>query len=197
MTGITGHSHKNSMTDGPYDIIFNKFTCTKPPDMSKKMIFLIVALIFSLTLKAQDNKNLQDSFLEAEYFFMNEDYSDALNFYLQLYEKLPDNANLAHRIGACYLNIPGKKNLSISYLETASKNMSAKHKEGTINQVNASYDALYDLAKAYRINFMFEKAKEALTKFSGTLLSDDRENQDFIKHEIEVCDMAKDIISKR
>jgi tetratricopeptide (TPR) repeat protein len=196
MTGITGHSHKNSMTDGPYDIIFNKFTCTKPPDMSKKMIFLIVALIFSLTLKAQDNKNLQDSFLEAEYFFMNEDYSDALNYYLQLYEKLPDNANLAHRIGACYLNIPGKKNLSISYLETASKNMSAKHKEGTINQVNASYDALYDLAKAYRINFMFEKAKEALTKFSGTLLSDDRENQDFIKHEIEVCDMAKDIISK-
>ena len=52
--------------------------------------------------------------------------------YLQLYEKMPDNANLAYCIGVCYLNIPGKKNLSVSYLEAASKNMSAKHKEGYI-----------------------------------------------------------------
>ncbi len=164
--------------------------------MSKRTIFLIVAIFYSLTTVAQENKSLQDTFLEAEFFFMNEDYSDALNYYLQLYEKLPDNANLAHRIGVCYLNIQGKKNLSIDYLETASKNMSAKHKEGTITQVNAPYDALYDLSKAYRINFMFDKAKEALVKFSGTLLPDDRENQDFIKHEIETCGIAKEIIAK-
>ena len=159
--------------------------------MSKRFVCLFLTLVFSLSLIAQENNNLQSTFIEAEYFLMNEDYSDALNDYLQLYEKLPDNANLAYCIGVCYLNIPGSKNLSVSYLETASKNMSAKHKEGTLSQVTAPYDALFYLATAYRINYKFDKAKETFTKYAGTLLPDDHENQDFIKHEIEVCDHGK------
>jgi hypothetical protein len=164
--------------------------------MIKKAICLIVTVFLSFSVFAQENKSQQDSFLEAEFFLMNEDYSDALTYYLQLYEKLPDNYNLAHCIGVCYLNIPGKKNLSVSYLETASKNMSAKHKEGTINEMSAPYEALYDLGKAYRINYKFDKAKEAFIRYSQTLLPDDHENRDFIDHEIKVCDMAKDLISK-
>ena len=164
--------------------------------MIKRAVSLSVALIIIISSYGQENRNLQESFLEAEYFLMNEDYSDALNYYLPLYEKLPDNANLAYSIGLCYLNIPGKKNLSVDYLETASKNVSARHKEGTINQVSAPYYALYALGKSYRINFMFDKAKEAFTKYAGTLLPDDRENQDFIKHEISVCDIAKEFMAK-
>jgi tetratricopeptide (TPR) repeat protein len=164
--------------------------------MRKTAVCLIFTIIISITAFSQENKALQDSFLEAEYFMMNEDYSDALTFYLQLYEKLPDNANIAFSVGVCYLNIPGKKNLSLKYLEAAIKNMSAKHKEGTITQVSAPYDALYELAKAYRINYKFELAKETFNKYIGTLLPDDRENLDYIKHEIAVCDMAKKLISK-
>jgi tetratricopeptide (TPR) repeat protein len=164
--------------------------------MSKIAVCLVVTTVFSLSVFAQDNKSLQDSFLEAEYFLMNGDYSDALTYYLPLYEKFPDNANLAYCIGVCYLNIQGKKNLSIDYLETATKNMAAKHKEGSIKQTSAPYDALYSLGKAYRINYMFDKAKETYQKYLGTLLPDDHENQDFVKHEIEVCDMAKVLIAK-
>lgn len=163
--------------------------------MSKRFVCLFVAFVFSLSLFAQENNSNQAMFLEAEYFLMSEDYSDALSNYLQLYEKLPDNANLAYCIGVCYLNIQGKKNLSVSYLETASKNMSAKHKEGMLSQVTAPYDALYYLAIAYRINYKFDKAKETFIKYSGTLLPDDHENQDFVKHEIEVCDNAKTLIA--
>ena len=164
--------------------------------MSKRAVCLFITIVFVISINAQDNKSLQDSFLEAEYFLMNEDYPDALTYYLQLYEKLPENSNIAYCIGVCYLNIPGEKNLSVDYLETATKNMSAKHKEGTINQTAAPYEALYDLGKAYRINFKFDKAKEAFMKYAGTLLPDDHENLDFIKHEISVCDMAKELISK-
>jgi hypothetical protein len=164
--------------------------------MSKYAVFLIVALIVPSVLFSQENKDLQERFLEAEYFLMNEDYPDALNIYLQLYQQLPDNANIAHSIGICYLNIQGKKNLAIDYLEAASKNMSAKHKEGTITQTSSTYNALYDLAKAYRINFMFDKARDAYERYAKTLFSDDRENQDFIKHEIAVCEKAKNLIDK-
>lgn len=163
--------------------------------MSKRTVCLILATILIIPVYAQDNKELQESFLEAEYFLMNEDYTDALTYYLQLYEKQPDNSNLAYCIGVCYLNIPSKKNLSVNYLENASKDMSAMHKEGSISQTAAPYDALFELGKAYRINFRFDKAKETFTKYLATLLPDDHENIDFIKHEIEVCDMAKDIIS--
>ena len=61
-------------------------------------------------------------------------------------------------------------------LKLLSKNMSAKHKEGTISQIAAPYDALFELGKAYRINYKFDKAKETFTKYSGTLLPDDQEN---------------------
>ncbi len=164
--------------------------------MSKKYICLIASIILSAAITAQVSKGLQDSFLEAEFFLLNEDFPDALNYYLQLNEKLPDNSNLAFRIGVCYLNIPGKKNLSVGYLESAVRNMSAKHKEGTISQTAAPYDALYELAKAYRVNYMFDKAKETYLKYSGTLLPDDRENLEFINHEMEVCDLAKKLIAE-
>jgi tetratricopeptide (TPR) repeat protein len=162
--------------------------------MSIKIVCLFIALAFCLAGNGQENKNLQDTFLEAEYFFLNEDYPDALSYYLELYEKLPGNSNISYRIGTCYLNIAGKKNLSIEFLESAIRNMSAKHKEGTIRETAAPYDALYDLGKAYRINFQFDKAKETFRKYSGTLLPDDQVNLNFIRHEIEVCDMAKELI---
>ena len=142
--------------------------------MIKKSAIFLIILVITHSLPAQDNKQLQNTFLEAEYFFMNEDYPDALNFYLQIYSERPDNANIAFRIGVCYLNMTGKKDLSLKYLEAAVKNMSAKHKEGTLNQVSASYDALYELARAYRINYIFDKSKETFLDtgkhFSLTIL---------------------------
>jgi tetratricopeptide (TPR) repeat protein len=164
--------------------------------MCHKIITILTLLFFSAPLFSQDASTLQDDFLEAEYFFVNGDYQDALPYYLKLYEKVPDNANIAYRIGACYLNIEGKKNLAIDYLEAASKNLSAKHKEGTINQVSAPYDALYDLGSAYLINFQFDKAKDSFTRYSVTLLPDDSENRDIVSQKIKSCETAKEIIAK-
>jgi len=139
---------------------------------------------------------MQETFLEAEYFFMNGAFTDALINYSQLHEKMPDNQNLEYRIGVCYLNIPGKKNLSVEYLESASRNISAKHKEGALTQVSAPYTTLYELGKAYRINYKFDKARESFKKYLETLLPDDTENVSFINHEITVCDMAQELMSK-
>jgi hypothetical protein len=164
--------------------------------MIMKTLSLLIILGISISLPAQDKKQLQNTFLEAEYFFMNEDYSDAINFYLQIYSELPDNANIAYRIGVCYLNMTGKKELSLKYLEAAVKNMSAKHKEGTLNQVSAPYDALYELARAYRINYNFAKSKETYLRYRETLLPDDTEDIEFVDYEIKVCDMAKTLIDK-
>jgi tetratricopeptide (TPR) repeat protein len=164
--------------------------------MNRKIEILIVTLFFPILIFAQEEKNLQGLFLEAEFFLMNEDYTDALPCYLKLGEKLPGNSNIAYRTGVCYLNIPGSKNLSVGYLETAVKKMSSRHKEGTISEVSAPYDALFQMGIAYRVNYKFDKAKEAFTKYLETLLPDDAENISFVKHEISTCDNAGNLIGK-
>ncbi len=163
--------------------------------MGKKIVTFIVTSFLLLPVYAQELKYLQDIFIDAEYFFVTGDYQDALPYYLQIYEKMPENANIAYRIGICCLNMPDKKDLSLEYLEAAVRNMSAKHKEGTITQTSAPYDALYDLAQAYRINYQFVNAKETLMRFSATLLPDDKDNIDFINHEIKVCNDARELIA--
>ena len=164
--------------------------------MIKRIIILAFIALFSPDLHAQDLRTQQESFLEAEYFFLNEDFADALPVYLQIYEKMPDNANLAYRIGVCYLNITGRKNLATGYLESASKKISSRRKEGKLSQVAAPYDALYQLGISYRINHQFDKAKDAFERYRKTLIKEDKENLYFIDHEIKVCENAKQLIEK-
>jgi tetratricopeptide (TPR) repeat protein len=168
----------------------------KPIDMCRKILILIIIAFFPISLISQDIKSYQDTFNEAEYFLMNGDYIDALSYYLQVDKKFPDNANNEYRIGICYLNINGMKKLSINYLEAASKNMSAKRKEGSVSQVTAPYDALFELGEAYLVNYQFNKAKDTFQRYSATLLPDDNENIDFVNQQIRSCDIAKEYISK-
>jgi len=163
--------------------------------MIRKTVFFLFTFIIPTYVHAQDNRQLQNTFMEAEYFFMNEEYSEALNLYLQIYQERSNNANIAFQIGVCYLNIPGKKDLAVKYLEAAAENMSARRKEGTVTQTAAPYDALYELARAYRINYNFDKAREVFSRYRETLLPDDKENLEFIDHEIHVCETAKALMN--
>lgn len=162
--------------------------------MTRALIFLLLAALTAGNLSAQNYRKNQEAFLDAEYFLMFEDFSDALPSYLQLFEEYPDNYNLAYRIGLCYLNITGKKNMAVNYLESAAKNSSAIFMEGSLKQKTAPYEAWFHLANAYRIHFKFDQAREAFIKYSKTLLPDDTENILFVQHQIDVCNNAKILI---
>lgn len=166
-----------------------------PLAMRRKILVFLLFINLPFLLAAQESRSQQETFNEAEYFFMAGDYPDALSYYLQLYKNLPDNAFLAYRCGVCCLNTEGKKNLSIDYLETASRNMSAKQKEGSVTQVAAPYDALYELGEAYLVNYQFTKASEAFRKYAATLMPDDHENIDFVNQQISSCEVAKKLIA--
>ena len=49
--------------------------------MNKRRLIIIVLTFIYLSSTAQEIKNMQEVFLETEYFFLNEDYSDALPLY--------------------------------------------------------------------------------------------------------------------
>ncbi len=164
--------------------------------MRRVAVFLILILSAGIRGNAQDVPRLQDAYFEAEYFLLSEDYTDALPYYQGIYAAMPDNDNIAFRIGLCYLNIEGKKNLAIEYLEKASVNPTAKYREGLLRQTQAPYEALFFLGDAYRVNYMFEKAKDAYQRYRSTLLPNDKDNLAFIDQQIAGCDNAPAIMAK-
>ena len=163
---------------------------------SKRFALMLFVLALSMAVRAQDNIRLQEAFYEAEYFLMRGDYADALPYYQGIYTVMPDNANIAFRIGLCYLNMEGSKNLSIEYLEKASQKITAKYREGSLRQVEAPYEAIFFLGDAYRINYMFEKAKEAYGRYRETLLATDIQNILFVDQQIASCNNAPAIMAE-
>jgi tetratricopeptide (TPR) repeat protein len=162
----------------------------------KRFALLLIIFAAGTVARPQDNLRLQEAFYEAEYFLMRGDYADALPYYQGIYAAMPDNANIAFRIGLCYLNIEGSKNLAIEYLEKASEKISAKYREGSLRQEEAPYEALFFLGDAFRINYMFEKAREAYSEYRKTLLPSDIENILFVDQQIETCINAPAIMAE-
>ncbi len=71
--------------------------------------------------------------MDGEYFFLSDDYEEALYSYNTLYKRgYADNGNINYRIGQCYINIPGEKGKSISYLEKAVKTMTNRYTEWSL-----------------------------------------------------------------
>lgn len=80
-------------------------------------------------------------------------YIDALPHYLNAYSVNQNNAVLNYKIGVCYLNTFNKP-LSLSYLKTAY----------SLNP-KVSPDILFQLGRAYHLNYQFDKAIEYYQSF--------------------------------
>lgn len=160
-----------------------------------KPIALLLCIIFSilhLDLAAQkEDTKMRDLFLDAEFFFMNEEYKDALSNYQKMYIRgYEDNGNINYRIGQCYLNIPGEKLKAISYLEKAVQFANARYQEGLYKEKFAPFDAYYFLGNAYRISNEYDKAKTAYEQFKTFYQTRDKERLAIANNEIEACNFA-------
>lgn len=118
-------------------------------------------------MQPQEKQDSKEIYLEAESYFLYEEYTEALPLYLKLIKKDPENDNLGYKIGVCYLNIPYEKEKSIAYLEKASKNINLRYKADNIKERQAPLDALYYLGSAYRVNNQLDKAYEIYSDFKN------------------------------
>ena len=165
--------------------------------MKRHLLLAILICINGLnSLFSQEaNVKLRELFLDGEYFFLSEDYEEALYSYNTLYKRgFADNANINYRIGQCYLNIPGEKSKSITYLEKSTLNMTPKYTEGSFKETKAPFDAQFYLGNAYRIANQLDKAILAYNKYKSLI---DAKNVSAIRvadKEIESCNYAKEMI---
>lgn len=157
----------------------------------KTVLYLAFALIVPISVLAQEKEqvNLKEYFIDAEYFFAQESYIDALYDYLEIYNNgYKDNANINYRIGVCYLNIPGQKDKSVNYLLESLKNVSPKYKESSLKQNYAPLDAYLYLGNAYRVNNLLSQAIESYNKYKEVAGS--KAESVFTDQQIQACNTA-------
>ncbi|MCW3085160.1 MAG: hypothetical protein JWP12_2526 [Bacteroidetes bacterium] len=166
----------------------------------KKFILLlsfisIVSVTLSIAAPPILDGDYKKMYADAEVYFTNENYTAALPLYITL-DSMKSNANLQFKIGFCYLNAATYKTKSIPYFEEAIKNIAKQYAEGEINEKKAPLSTLYYLAKAYHLNYEFDKAIAMYERYKTELGTDPKMAEEVadIDHDIETCNNGKELI---
>jgi tetratricopeptide (TPR) repeat protein len=147
-------------------------------------------LTFCVNTYSQKEFNARELFVEAESFFLFEEYQDALSIYQRILSNEPDNYNVMYKIGICYLNDPYQKARSIKYLSEASGHINPDYRQSNYKEKLAPPDVLFYLGQAYRVNEKLDKAIEYFSQFKDgvdPLIYD----LEVINAELASCEIAK------
>ena len=159
----------------------------------KRVYTLFSFLLIAIFLHGQYDP--KENFYDAEFFFAEEDYAEALYAFTQVYnDGYEDNANINYRIGVCLLELEGRKTEAIPYLETAIKNITEKYREGSFREEAAPPDAYMFLGNAYRIDEQFEKACENYKKFLA-YAEEGTPQYIYTNIQIDACQRAKEALT--
>jgi hypothetical protein len=165
--------------------------------MKKNILYFCLLILFPLASQAQANRNDSKEIYEAaEQYFVDENYSAALPLYLRLDSIAKGNADINFKIGFCYLNSSTYKTKSIPYLEEAIKNISEKYTGGNLKETTAPVSTYYYLAKAYHLNYEWDKAIAMYEKYISVLGDDPKNAKDVedTRHDIETCNYGKELV---
>jgi outer membrane protein OmpA-like peptidoglycan-associated protein len=140
-------------------------------------------------VKAQIWLSDKDIYDEAEEYRNANEFVEALPLYLLLEKKDLLTANVSYKIGECYLNIRGKKNKAIPYLEKAAQYISSNYIEGFYEE-RAPLRTLLLLGVAYRIDNRPKLAIQLFNQLKDSIKETDPEFLSVINMHIERCENA-------
>jgi outer membrane protein OmpA-like peptidoglycan-associated protein/tetratricopeptide (TPR) repeat protein len=155
--------------------------------------FFIISIF---TVNGQYDKNFKRYFTDAQYYLITENYQEALKYYQKLLYLDPDNCNVHYLTGTCYLNIPGQKSMAIKHFEAASLHVTQKYRDGSYREKDAPYETIFFLARAYHINYEFDKAIDHYIEYRNNMYYTDFAAVEYVNKQIEACELAREMISK-
>jgi len=121
---------------------------------------ICVILLFSFKLLgvyAQEN-TFKQNFKEANTLIEENQFKVALPIWLKLQKQQPTNSNLNYKIGLCYMESSNQKGKALSYLTTASKNITTNYDPFAHSEKKAPVEVYYYLARAQHLNYKLDKA---------------------------------------
>ncbi len=146
----------------------------------KKIIVLLFAITTFLSTYAQ-----RDSVQIAEDLIYNQDFNSAIVFYKQLISMDPKNPDYYYRLGFCYLNTVDKRDSSIVPFKTALFDYNKLSKKKRRKVMSNPLEIQFYLARAYRVNLMFDSAIVQLDMLSS--LTKNRKVLELINNERQYC----------
>ena len=162
--------------------------------MRRVLFSLLLSIIIVPSPVFAQRDSTRTTFLDAESWFLFEEYAEALPLYQSLLEQDPDNDNLKYKIGVCLLNDPYQRDKSIQYLLEACKNINEAYREGRSKERSAPPEALYYLGNAYLANELLDSAIESYEKFLE-IMDLNVYNEDLVLEQIKACNNAKRLMT--
>ena len=157
--------------------------------MKQSFLLSLFLLIFPITAFGQ-TIDLKETFLEAESYFLFEEYNEALPLYLRILRADPDNDNINYKVGVCLLNDPYQKDRSIRYLEQASKNINPKYRNNNFKERTAPPETFFYLGNAYLVNDNIDKALGNYLHFRE-ILDEKIYDVELVDEQIRICERAR------
>lgn len=154
-------------------------------------LFILFSLFSVHSLIAQESD--KDKYVEAESYFLYEEYRDALPLYLELKKRNPQNYNLDYKIGRCYLFIPYQKEKAITYLKKASESTSESYRGKSLKETDAPIDVYFYLGRAYHIQNQLDDAIIAYQNFLA-IMDEAAYDKTFVNLQIESCKFAAEAL---
>jgi outer membrane protein OmpA-like peptidoglycan-associated protein len=160
-------------------------------------LFLFCIIIhFIVPASGQFEKSFKRLFTDAQYYLITENYEEALKCYQKLLYMDPGNCNVQYLTGTCFLNIPGLKKMAIKPLQASTMHISQKYRDGSYREKDAPFEAIYYLARAYHINYEFDKAIDHYVEYRNNMYFKDFAAVEYVNKQIEACELAKEMVRK-
>jgi outer membrane protein OmpA-like peptidoglycan-associated protein len=151
------------------------------------LLFYTCFILHSQTLTKEFLRSVQEA---DQYYYFNEDFELAASLYKPLYEKYPDNCNLASKLGICYLSIDGKRSEALRLLKIASRNIVISDDQYLEYGDKAPLETHFYLAYAYHLNDSLDKAIELYSAVKKTYNPTQAFRVDYIDNQIKACRYA-------
>ena len=163
----------------------------------KYFLISILCVFASLYVEAQ-SPQLRQKLQDAEYFFLNEDYEQALKYFKDILKMDPKNFNVNYKIGLCYQRMPFEAGRSIPYLQKAITGISKSYVEGSITEKKAPLQSMYSLAYAFHTNKYYDEAIAMYQRYIDTIPagSNSLYNSEIATRQLQSCRNAKEISKK-
>ncbi|HRP61656.1 MAG TPA: hypothetical protein PK833_15400, partial [Vicingus sp.] len=129
------------------------------------LFFVFSVQLFSQEATSLNNKTAKELLDRADLDFEDGKYIDALDKYKQLYEYKPSDLYYKLMMGICYSYSPNEKTKSIEIIEQ-------------VKTTNPEYNLVnFYLARAYAVNYQFDKALELFNMYLTRSTPEEAEEQ--------------------
>ncbi len=157
----------------------------------------IIILISGKTGFSQNTAKIENLFDEAEQYFYNEDYRNALPLYKRLDTSAYSSSNITYKIGVCYVFSHYETEDAIFYLKSAAKNVTENYKKRSFYEKKAPVEVYYYLGRAYQFNESYEKALSAYQQFQQYISDENFHGTFYLKQRIRSCKLALEEKNKK